>query len=237
MTVTKFALSALRTIPVGTVGTAAYRMFFELHGDRISPWHHIPLHGSRGMLHFVNEIPRGTTEKMEICKTEPHNPIKQDEKKGVLRCFKYRDGKMPFNYGALPQTWEDPAHIDARTGFKGDGDPVDVVELSHEPLGRGEVCEVKPLGILAMIDQGETDWKVLAVRSDHPALSKLHNVQDIEHVFPGRLADIKDWFRMYKTAEGKGENTFALGGDACDVDLAKAVIEETHKQWNKRGHH
>ena len=33
------------------------------------------------------------------------------------------------NYGALPQTWEDPRVINAEVDCYGDNDPVDVVEI------------------------------------------------------------------------------------------------------------
>ena len=34
-----------------------------------------------------------------------------------------------WNYGAIPQTWEYPEHIDPDTKCRGDGDPVDVIEI------------------------------------------------------------------------------------------------------------
>lgn len=40
---------------------------------------------------------------MEISTTQENNPIVQDVKKGKLRDFTY--GSIPFNYGALPQTF------------------------------------------------------------------------------------------------------------------------------------
>lgn len=46
------------------------------------------------------QIPKWTRAKFEVCK-EDHNPIKQDEKKGVLRDYKW--GDMLFNYGMFPQ--------------------------------------------------------------------------------------------------------------------------------------
>lgn len=52
----------------------------------------------------------------------------QDTKKGQLRFY----GIDPvFNYGAFPQTWEDPnvKHPDANC--VGDGDPIDVVEIGE----------------------------------------------------------------------------------------------------------
>jgi hypothetical protein len=47
---------------------------------------------------------------------EPFNPIKQDVKNGNPRFLKY--GDQLFNYGALPQTWEDPKHISDETGVR-----------------------------------------------------------------------------------------------------------------------
>lgn len=38
---------------------------------------------------------------------EELTPIKQDTKKGKLRHYPYN---INWNYGMLPQTWEDPAH-------------------------------------------------------------------------------------------------------------------------------
>ena len=43
---------------------------------------------------------------------EPRTPIKQDIKKGKLRFYPYN---IDWNYGLLPQTWEDPAHTNADT--------------------------------------------------------------------------------------------------------------------------
>ena len=42
----------------------------------------------------------------------------------------------------------------------GDDDPIDVVEIGSKAISMGSVVEVKPLGVLAMIDDGELDWKV-----------------------------------------------------------------------------
>ena len=60
----------------------------------------------------------------------------------------------------LPQTWEDPSVKHPELGVMGDGDPVDVVEIGSTKLGQGAVTQIKPLGCLAMIDDGELDWKV-----------------------------------------------------------------------------
>lgn len=40
--------------------------------------------------------------------------------------------------------------------------------IHSQVCARGEVIKVKVLGILAMIDEGETDWKVIAINVDDP---------------------------------------------------------------------
>ena len=58
----------------------------------------------------------------------------------------------------------------------GDNDPLDVVEISRTPLTRGSVVPVKILGCLAMIDEGETDWKIICIDASHPLASKLNGL-------------------------------------------------------------
>jgi len=44
---------------------------------------------------------------------EAKNPIKQDVKKGAVRFYPYN---INWNYGLLPQTWEDPSHKNEECG-------------------------------------------------------------------------------------------------------------------------
>lgn len=88
------------------------------------------------------------------------NPLKQDVKKGktqVLLPIVSPSSGTSWNYGAIPQTWEDPNHVDSNTGCKGDCDPIDVCEIGQKIHARGSVVQVKVLGTFAMIDEGETD--------------------------------------------------------------------------------
>jgi inorganic pyrophosphatase len=64
--------------------------------------------------------------------------------------------------------------------LKGDNDPVDVVEIGSQSGKRGGVYKVKPLGVLAMIDDGELDWKVIAISVDDPKASMVNDVPDVE---------------------------------------------------------
>lgn len=42
------------------------------------------------------------------------------------------------------------------------------------------VLQVKPLGIYAMIDDGELDWKVIAISLDDPKAEMVNDVADVE---------------------------------------------------------
>jgi hypothetical protein len=75
----------------------------------VSAWHDVALYAGNGTLNFLCEIPKETSAKMELATDEVRNPIKQDTKKGKLRHYPYN---INWNYGMLPQTWEDPGHVD-----------------------------------------------------------------------------------------------------------------------------
>lgn len=72
------------------------------------------------------------------------------------------------------QTWENPDHVDQHTNCKGDNDPIDVVEIGERVAQLGEVKRVKVLGVMAMIDDGETDWKVIAIDVNDPLAEKMN---------------------------------------------------------------
>ena len=132
---------ASTTVVEGAEGTESYRQFFEEGGKRISPWHDIPLEAGGGAYNMVTEIPKYGLAKMEVDTKGESNPIMQDTKKGKLRFY---HGPIFWNYGFLPQTWEDPAR-ELLPGLKGDGDPVDCVKPSpaaHRSRGSTYLKEV-----------------------------------------------------------------------------------------------
>mmetsp|Transcript_1735 Transcript_1735/g.3969 ORF Transcript_1735/g.3969 Transcript_1735/m.3969 type:complete len:329 (+) Transcript_1735:42-1028(+) len=221
-------VSDYTTEQVGEVATESFRLKFK-EGDKVvSPWHDIPLEGSTaGSYNMVVEIPKMTVAKMEVATKEESNPIAQDEKKGKLRDY---HGPIFWNYGCLPQTWEDPNVEHPELKCFGDDDPIDVVEIGSTKLEMGSVKEVKPLGVLAMIDDGELDWKVLAVATDDP-LAKEYN--DIDDVPDAIKAGVREWFRWYKTPDDKPINAFGFDEKYLDVKTTKEVIEETHEAWKK----
>jgi len=215
----------------GEEGTSTYRRFFLTGDQEISPWHDLPLETEEnGVYWMVTEIPKNTKSKMEIATKESSNPIAQDTKKGKLREY---HGPIYWNYGYLPQTWEDPnvEHPDLKV--KGDNDPVDVVEIGSRTSLQGEISKVKVLGALAMIDDGELDWKILAIAADDPMASELENVADVDAKMPGVISGIREWFRWYKTPDGKPLNAFGFDEAPLDQGAALEVISETHGYWKQ----
>lgn len=225
----------------GSRNTENFRVFISHHGNIISPFHDIPLVASKGqpnLYNFVVEIPRWTQAKMEIATKERFNPIKQDVKKGKLRfvpnCFPYHG--YIWNYGALPQTWENPSYLDHHTGAKGDNDPIDVCEIGSKVLQRGQVVPVKVLGVMGLIDDGETDWKLIVINAEDPLANSLNDIADVETQIPGLLEATHNWFKIYKIPDGKPANKFAFDGKAMNAEFAEKIIIETHEQWKKLIH-
>ncbi|XP_075589017.1 inorganic pyrophosphatase Nurf-38 isoform X4 [Dermatophagoides farinae] len=231
----------------GSFNSLDYRIYFNnSNGKIISPWHDIPLFVDKSAKHYnmVVEIPRWTNEKMEIATAEPMSPIKQDIKKGALRYVKnvFPHKGYIWNYGAFPQTWENPNHIDQDTKTKGDNDPIDVIEIGSRVAKRGDVVPVKILGTIALIDEGETDWKIIAIDTRDELASQMNNVDDVEKLLPGLLRATVEWFKIYKIPDGKPANKFAFNGEAKDREFAEKIVEETHQYWqemmeNKSGEH
>ena len=227
----------------GEVGTKDYRVHVLAKDEtsvatvaELSLWHDVPLAapatvggGGADLFNFICEIPKCTRKKFEVATTEGTTPIKQDEKKGVLREFK--KGDIFFNYGCFPRTWEDPRHVSEDTGYPGDNDPLDVCEIGLRQIQTGEIRPVKVLGVLAMIDDDETDWKIVAIDAEDRWAEELNDVADVERLLPGTVSLIREWFRTYKIPDGKPPNKFALGEECKGATYAHKVIHETHEAW------
>jgi len=224
----------------GQAGTKDYRVHVlettSSQASEVCLWHDVPLVAAAATagapaLNFVCEIPKCTRKKFEVATTEGATPIKQDEKKGVLREFK--KGDIFFNYGCFPRTWEDPNHVPEATGYPGDNDPLDVCEIGLRQIQTGGIRAVKVLGVLAMIDDDETDWKVVVIDAEDRWASELNDVADVERLLPGTISLIREWFRTYKIPDGKPPNKFALGEKCMSAEYAYGVVRETHGAYRK----
>jgi inorganic pyrophosphatase len=117
---------------------------------------------------------------MEINKETPWNPIKQDTKNGKLRDYPMAS---VVHYGAVPQTYEHPKEEDDITGWIGDGDPVDLLDISDKPAKTGDVYKAKILGALAMKDDDAADWKIIAIRADDPAAATINGAEFVCDIY------------------------------------------------------
>ncbi|KAL5086762.1 Inorganic pyrophosphatase [Trichoderma cf. simile WF8] len=223
------------TLETGVPNTLEYRIFVTRNGTSISPFHDIPLYydAEDTILNMVVEIPRWTNNKLEITKDEILNPIKQDtlenKPRYVRNCFPYKG--YIWNYGALPRTWEDPNFIHPDTEAKGDNDPLDVCEIGERVGYPGEIKQVKVLGILALLDGEDTDWKIIAIDIKDPLAPELNDIEDIELHMPGLLQATREWFRIYKVPDGKPANKFSFNGECKNKAYAKRVIEKCADAW------
>lgn len=157
-------------------------------------WHDIP----RGEkcpeeMNVIIEIPRGSYNKYEI-----------DKETGLIALDRvnYSAAPYPFDYGFVPQTlWED-------------GDALDVIVLTSYPLTVGIQVAVRPIGVMEMIDSGESDYKIIAV----PVKDKhFDDVTDIAHANQHLLKEFAHFFQTYKVLKGKG--------DIVDVGVYKGKDE------------
>ena len=219
---------ASRTEGSGKFGTGG---FLLKHKDYESFWHDIPMKPSDGddtVVNLVTEIPLFMTAKMEVQKALPGNPIAQDSNSdGSPRYYTY--GTPFFNYGYIPQTWEDPAFKDS-LGNGGDNDPLDVMEIGSVRLEMGSITPCRVLGHLELIDEGEMDNKIICISLSDPDATKIHSIGDLERTKPGTIDRLKDWLKRYKTSDGKPENSLA-SEDPTDVKAALELINETHQRW------
>lgn len=118
------------------------------------------------------------------------NKYEYDKKLHVFRLDRnlYSPVHYPGDYGFIPSTLSE------------DGDPLDVLVLVEAPSFPGCVMQVRPIGLLEMLDQGIPDEKVLAVGTRNP---RYENVRSFSEVYPHIIKEITHFFSIYKDLEGK----------------------------------
>ena len=99
----------------------------------------------------------------------------------------YSSVHYPGDYGFIPCTLGE------------DGDPIDVLILVSEHSFPGCLIEVRPVGLLDMLDEGAADEKLLAVATGNPHFA---DVRDYSGIYPHVLREIENFFAIYKELEG-----------------------------------
>ncbi len=124
--------------------------------------------------------------------TANSDPVKYevDKESGAVFVDRFLGTSMhyPCNYGYINNT------------IAGDGDPVDVLVVTPFPLPPGVVIRCRPLGMLAMEDEGGQDAKLLAVPVSK--LTPLYNdVKTYEDIPELLRKQISHFFEHYKDLE------------------------------------
>ncbi|XP_043576350.1 inorganic pyrophosphatase-like isoform X2 [Chiloscyllium plagiosum] len=139
--------------------------------------------------------------------------------------------EVPRWTNAKMETWEDPFHKDPCTDCGGDNDPIDVCDIGSRVCSCGDVIQVKVLGALALVDEGEMDWKIIAINLEDPEAQMFNDIDDVRKYKPGYLEATLTWFKLYKVPDGKPENQLGFNGEFKDRNFALGVIKSTHQYW------
>ncbi|MEM4718014.1 MAG: inorganic diphosphatase [Desulfurococcaceae archaeon] len=161
--------------------------------DKIGPGKRAPEE-----VNVLIEIPLGSGVKYEI-----------DKEIGVLFVDRilYTSMVYPFNYGFIPGTLEE------------DGDPVDVLVVSSDPLVPGSVISVKPIGVLETQDEKGLDAKIVAIPS--PKIDPRYDyIKDIDDLPDAVKQRIEHFFAHYKELE-KGKWVKVIGWKNRDAAIEK----------------
>ncbi len=93
---------------------------------------------------------------------------------------------FPVEYGFVPQTLAE------------DGDPLDIMALSYEPLHVGTVAKVRVLGELVMKDEKGVDNKIFSVLSNDLRFGGYKTLNDVPEY---QIKEIQEFFTTYKRLE------------------------------------
>lgn len=178
----------------------------------MSPWEKVPIgDGAPQVINVIIEIPKGSQNKYEF-----------DEKLGIFKLDRvlYGSDHYPLDYGFIPETRSE------------DGDHLDVLVLGGDPLFVGCVAEVRPIGMLNMIDSGEPDAKILAVQTKDPRFSAIKDIKDVEAYNPHLLKEVASFFETYKLLQKKAVTTSGWS----DTTAAKEEIKKAQAVYEKETH-
>ena len=145
------------------------------------PWHDSYIDDSLIATAFpvVIEIPKGSTNKYEL-----------DKETGLLRLDRvlYSAVYYPADYGFIPRTFCD------------DGDPLDVLILSQEPVLPLTIVEGRAIGVMRMRDEKGIDDKIVAISVRDPSFADYTHVNQL----PGHvMRQVRRFFEDYKVLENK----------------------------------
>lgn len=155
----------------------------------------------------IVEIPRGSRNKYEV-----------DHETGRVYLDRYLFTPMayPADYGYIENTLAD------------DGDPIDALIISPEPVFPGVVVNARIVGVFKMTDEAGGDDKLLCVIDD----PRFDHYQELEDISQFTRDEIEHFFVHYKDLEPGKE---VEGSGWAGREEAEALFEETLKNYEKEG--
>lgn len=161
-----------------------------------------------GVINVVVEIPQGSSHKIEWNRELALMQLDRVEPAIFAK---------PTNYGFIPQTLDE------------DGDELDVLLVTNEPLPTGIFLEAKIIGVMKFEDDGEVDDKIVAVPADDRTTGNAYNsLQDLPQQL---IKQIEFHFNHYKDLKKPGTTTVTSWGDITE---AKEVVREAITRWNEK---
>lgn len=160
-----------------------------------------------GVINVVIEIPKGSSHKIEW-----------NRELAVMQLDRVEPAifAKPTNYGFIPQTLDE------------DGDELDVLLVTDEPLPTGVFLEAKIIGVMKFEDDGEVDDKIVAVPTDDRNTG--NRVQSLADI-PQLVKQLENHFNHYKDLKKPGSTIVKSWGD---VEEAKTIVHESIERWNSR---
>lgn len=168
-------------------------------------WHDIDP-GNVDIVNTIIEIPKFSKNKYEI-----------DKDTGLIALDRVMHSAQdyPFDYGFVPKTlWDD-------------GDPLDVVLLTTYPLVSGILVPVRMVAIMDMIDDGDSDAKIIAVPVKDP---RWDDVRDLSDINKHTLKEIEHFFATYKKVQNKNVEVQGFS----DLASAKAAFLKSRAQYEEK---
>nr|WP_322958836.1 inorganic diphosphatase [Mycoplasmopsis canis]WQQ12206.1 inorganic diphosphatase [Mycoplasmopsis canis] len=152
-------------------------------------------------------------QKNSRIKYEYNRKTKEIEVDRILR----GDFVYPCNYGFVPEALD------------WDGDELDVLLYSEETFQPGVKLSARIIGAMKMIDDGETDTKLIAVHADDYRLDHIQKLEDLPAPF---LDTVKTFFSTYKNWKRPGI-TVVSGFEG--IEYAEKEYEECVHLMNEYG--
>ncbi len=161
-----------------------------------------------GLVNVVIEIPAGSNNKVEWDRSLA--AFKLDRVEPAIFA-------KPTNYGFIPQTLDE------------DGDELDVLAITDQPLPTGVFFEARVIGVLKFVDDGEVDDKVIVVPADDRNTGNA--VKSLNDLSEQLKKQIEYHFNHYKDLKKPGSTVVTGWGD---IEEAKKVIHEAIERWNQK---